>query len=79
MKIFLKICKWLGISALVGCVSFLISVGCLAKNNDKTFGEQFKDTLSIEQTVETPEDKEDEDVVVTPEVEDENKDDNTAE
>ena len=72
MNIFKKICKWAGIFLGVGAVSFIISVACLAKNNDKTFGEQLKDTTSIEQTVETPEDETTEDIVVTPEVEDEN-------
>lgn len=75
MKIFLKICKWLGISALVAGLSFVISVGCMAKDNDKTFKEQLKDTLTVEQTVETPE-TEDEGIetpdVEVPEVEDEN-------
>lgn len=70
MNIFKKICKWAGIFLGVGAVSFIISVACLAKNNDKTFGEQLKDTTSIEQTVETPEDKDTEDVVLTPDVED---------
>lgn len=72
MKTFLNICKWLGITAVVGCVSFLISVGCLAKNNEVTFGEQFKKTLGIEKVVDQPENEDNQDIVDVPEIEDEN-------
>ena len=72
MKVFLKICKWVGITAIVGVVSLLISVGCLAKNNEVTFGEQFNKTLGIEKVVDQPENEENSDIVDVPEIEDEN-------
>ena len=72
MKVFKSILKWAGITAIVGVVSFLISIGCLAKNNQVTFGEQFKETLGIEKVVEQPENEENQDIVDVPEVEDEN-------
>ena len=56
---------WITVLCFVIAIGgFFVTSLCLANNNDRTLKEEWKSWFAVEETVETPEDEETEDVVI---------------
>jgi len=65
MKVF-----WISVLVLIIAIGgFFVTSLCLANNNDRSLKEEWNSWFTVEETVETPEDEEDSDIVIEDKVE----------